>query len=197
MEEEGWHARGVGGEGILWGMPGESRGNGRAAQCACVELISSPSTLHPPRPPRPRHPLATAPRSRSTGSARGEHGVPWDLAPLPLRTFHPLRHPLSTIPSLFARSLFFPPLPSSSRYVFSPPVIPAFPFLLLLFGFLTFFSIPPPPPFFSFGSIFRRLPLSSNIDILSSSSWYFCGMDIVVVERHLRYLKMFKLKVSY
>lgn len=29
-------------EGILWGMPGESRGTLRAAPCACVELISSP-----------------------------------------------------------------------------------------------------------------------------------------------------------
>lgn len=31
-------------EGILWGMPGESRGTLRAAPCACVELISSPPT---------------------------------------------------------------------------------------------------------------------------------------------------------
>lgn len=35
--------RGIRGEeGILWGMPGESRGTLRAAPCACVELISSP-----------------------------------------------------------------------------------------------------------------------------------------------------------
>lgn len=38
-------------EGILWGMPGESRGTLRAAPCACVELISSPPV--PPLLPLP------------------------------------------------------------------------------------------------------------------------------------------------
>lgn len=42
-EHAPWVRRGIRGEeGILWGMPGESRGTLRAAPCACVELISSP-----------------------------------------------------------------------------------------------------------------------------------------------------------
>lgn len=42
-ERAPWVRRGIRGEeGILWGMPGESRGTLRAAPCACVELISSP-----------------------------------------------------------------------------------------------------------------------------------------------------------
>lgn len=48
---EGARYEGAGGpgEGILWGMPGESRGTLRAALCACVELISSPCLpLFPP-----------------------------------------------------------------------------------------------------------------------------------------------------
>ena len=125
------HARGVGREGILWGMPGESLETNGAAQCACVELISSPSSpsIRHPLPPTlhvpPVHPFATLSRSRSAGSARGEHGVPWDLAPLPLRTFHPsTTTPLSTIPSPAASSffnLYFNVIPrsSSSRLRFS------------------------------------------------------------------------------
>lgn len=43
-----WVRRGIRGEeGILWGMPGESRGTLRAAPCACVELISSPLPSSP------------------------------------------------------------------------------------------------------------------------------------------------------
>lgn len=125
------HARGVGREGILWGMPGESLETNGAAQCACVELISSPSSpsIRHPLPPThcvpPVHPFATLSRSRSAGSARGEHGVPWDLAPLPLRTFHPsTTTPFSTIPSPAASSFFnlyfnVTPRFSSSRLRFS------------------------------------------------------------------------------
>ena len=65
---EGWwegqrreHARGAGREGILWGMTGESRETNGATQCACVELISSPSSpsIHHPLPTIPLHPPFT------------------------------------------------------------------------------------------------------------------------------------------
>lgn len=47
-EHAPWVRRGIRGEeGILWGMPGESRGTLRAAPCACVELISSPLPSSP------------------------------------------------------------------------------------------------------------------------------------------------------
>lgn len=73
-------------EGILWGMPGESQGTLRAAPCACVELISSPLPLLPSSHPSVPSPSFAFP---SAGSARGEHGVPRDLAPLPLRAHSP------------------------------------------------------------------------------------------------------------
>lgn len=56
-EEVVWevgNTRGELGEGILWGMPAESRGTAGAAQCACVELISSPSSLLRPALSRSR-----------------------------------------------------------------------------------------------------------------------------------------------
>lgn len=148
------HARGVGREGILWGMPGESLETNGAAQCACVELISSPSSpsIRHPLPPTlhvpPVHPFATLSRSRSAGSARGEHGVPWDLAPLPLRTFHPsTTTPLSTIPSPAASSffnLYFNVIPrsSSSRLRFSSVSLSLSLFFSLpLYRILLFFSL--------------------------------------------------------
>lgn len=144
------HARGVGREGILWGMPGESLETNGAAQCACVELISSPSSpsIRHPLPPTlhvpPVHPFATLSRSRSAGSARGEHGVPWDLAPLPLRTFHPstttppfrpslrqLLHPSST----FTSTLFLVPL--HLVYVF--PLSLSLSLFFSLFRYIVFF----------------------------------------------------------
>ena len=144
------HARGVGREGILWGMPGESLETNGAAQCACVELISSPSSpsIRHPLPPTlhvpPVHPFATLSRSRSAGSARGEHGVPWDLAPLPLRTFHPsTTTPLSTIPSPAASSffnLYFNVIPrsSSSRLRFSSVSL-SLSLFFSLFRYIVFF----------------------------------------------------------
>ena len=133
---EGWwegqrreHARGVGREGILWGMTGESRETNGAAQCACVELISSPlpfttrylPSLYTPRSPL-RHSFAfpecwqrqrRAQSPVGSGLAASSHFPP---------SYH---HPLSTIPPrclvllqpvLHRYSLFF----SISCYIFSP-----------------------------------------------------------------------------
>lgn len=94
-------------------MPGESRGTLRAAPCACVELISSPPSLLPSSHPSVPSPSFAFP---SAGSARGEYGVPRDLAPLPLRAHSP-----ST--SSIAASLP-PPLPL--LYVFSPYLTPVY-----------------------------------------------------------------------
>lgn len=94
-------------------MPGESRGTLRAAPCACVELISSPPSLLPSSHPSVPSPSFAFP---SAGSARGEYGVPRDLAPLPLRAH-------SSSSSSIAASLP-PPLPL--LYVFSPYLTPVY-----------------------------------------------------------------------
>lgn len=94
-------------------MPGESRGTLRAAPCACVELISSPPSLLPSSHPSVPSPSFAFP---SAGSARGEYGVPRDLAPLPLRAHSPSS-------SSIAASLP-PPLPL--LYVFSPYLTPVY-----------------------------------------------------------------------
>lgn len=60
----GWKTRGELDEGILWGMPRESRGTRRTAQCACVELISSPSSLPLRRSSSLLYLLSTLSRSR-------------------------------------------------------------------------------------------------------------------------------------
>lgn len=119
--------RGIRGEeGILWGMPGESRGTLRAAPCACVELISSPlpSSLLSALPSSPSFAFPSA------GSTRGEHEVPRDLAPLPLRAHLPSsphrRVSSSTslslsvsLFSLLSRSFAIPPSPSVISSSFS------------------------------------------------------------------------------
>lgn len=94
-------------------MPGESRGTLRAAPCACVELISSPPPLLPSSHPSVPSSSFAFP---SAGSARGEYGVPRDLAPLPLRAHSPSS-------SSIAASL--PPL-LPLLYVFSPCLTPVY-----------------------------------------------------------------------
>ena len=153
------HARGVGREGILWGMPGESLETNGAAQCACVELISSPSSpsIRHPLPPTlhvpPVHPFATLSRSRSAGSARGEHGVPWDLAPLPLRTFHP--------------STTTPPFdhPFASCFILLQPLLQRYSsFLFISFTFFLCLSL----------SLFLSLPLYRILLFFSLYHSCFC-----------------------
>lgn len=135
VEEEGWHARGVGGEGILWGMPGESRGNGRAAQCACVELISSPSTLHPPRPPAPAtpSPLLRVPGVLAAPEESTESRGIWPRCLFALSTpsVTPSRPSLRYSLALFS-SLLFPP----HLVTFFP--LPLFPLFLFYYYYSAF-----------------------------------------------------------
>lgn len=110
-------------------MPGESRGTLRAAPCACVELISSPPPLYSPLPSSPSFAFPSA------GSTRGEHGVPRDLAPLPLRAHLPSSPHRYVSPSA---SLFLFLLTSPSRdSLFLPLVVSSsFSSLRGIFAFL-------------------------------------------------------------
>lgn len=158
-------------------MPGESRGTLRAAPCACVELISSPPSLLPSSHPSVPSPSFAFP---SAGSARGEYGVPRDLAPLPLRAHSPssLLHRCvssSTIPSsvrLFSLSyslsytvvLFLLPL-----YLPVPPLFTvASPFYVVASYILRYWHPLIKPPLLFSTALFSFVYLSSSRSVSSS-----------------------------
>lgn len=127
-----WVRRGIRREeGILWGMPGESRGTLRAAPCACVELISSPLPFSSALRCRP------LPLSRSRVLAAPEESTK-SLGTWPRCLFAPTYPPLLIAASLFLR-LSLSLSSSLSRPLASPPSPPP-----LYLPVSPLFVVPPP-----------------------------------------------------
>lgn len=122
-------------EGILWGMPGESRGTLRAAPCACVELISSPPTPPLLTPSL----LSSLPLSRSRVLAAPEESTD-SLGTWP-RCLFALTYPLLFTATSLVLSLSLPPsiFPSPSPSSLSLPLYLFVSFLLFSRVFSLYF----------------------------------------------------------
>lgn len=126
------------GEGILWGMPGESRGTLRAALCACVELISSPCLpLFPPPSTLFRVPECWQ-RQRRARSPSGPGPAASSRPPILSSLLS-----LSLWPPLFSRFLSLSPRLSSCFHLISSCVSLSFlPRFLLLLSYPLYLPVP-------------------------------------------------------